>query len=386
VAHLDPFRAVLYASSIDPALVTTPPYDVISEPERRRLERLHPYNFVKVVLGTELPGDRPGQDKYTRAAAHLRAWMGSGVLRHENGPRLYAYRMDYRLGGAARATGGVIGALTLEDLGGSVRPHERTMPRPRSDRLKLMRTTMANLEPIWLVGGAGVVGVALAAASRRAPLVDFADPTGVRHRLWPLEEREAAPFAGGLQAPLVIADGHHRYAAALEFRDEMRASSGPGPWDATLALVSDPAELPPSLLPTHRLTRLGLDDLRPRLELTPFAGDLPSLAAHLSAEGPGVVGVAAAAGRWTTPSYGSPDTAWLAGKVLEPAGAAVAYEHDLDRVAEAVEAGALAFVLAPIPVDTVIETALAGEVMPPKSTLFWPKPRTGILLRDLLAP
>ena len=96
--------------------------------------------------------------------------------------------------------------------------------------------------------------------------------------------------------------------------------------------------------------------------------------------------MATAAGRWTTPSYGSPDTAWLAGKVLEPAGAAVTYEHDLDLVGSAVEAGALAFLLAPIPVDTVIETALAGEVMPPKSTLFWPKPRTGILIRDMLAP
>ena len=195
------------------------------------------------------------------------------------------------------------------------------------------------------------------------------------------------PFAGGLHSPLVIADGHHRYAAALAFREEMRASSrGPGPWDATLALVSDPAESPPSLLPIHRLTKLSLDDLRPRLELTPFAGDLASLAAHLAAGGPGVVGVATTSGRWTTPSYGSPDTAWLAGKVLEPAGAEVAYEHDLDLVGSVVAAGALAFLLAPIPVDTVIETALAGEVMPPKSTLFWPKPRTGILLRDMLAP
>src|SRR2546421_4623618 len=140
---------------------------------------------------------------------------------------------------------------------------------------------------------------------------------------------------------------------------------GAGRWDATLALVSAPAESPPSLLPIHRLTRLSLDDLRPRLELTPFAGDLASLAAHLAAGGPGVVGVATAAGRWTTPSYGSPDTAWLAGKVLEPSGAAVTYDHDLDLVGSAVEAGAPAVLPAPAPRGTPLPTPPAGGGHPP---------------------
>jgi uncharacterized protein (DUF1015 family) len=217
--------------------------------------------------------------------------------------------------------------------------------------------------------------------------MDFDDPTGVRHRLWRLGDEEVAPIAGGVPGSLVIADGHHRYAASLAFQQEMRAAHGPGPWDATLALVSDPEESPPTLFAIHRLTSLRLDDVAGRHELQPFPGDLASLAGNLR---PGTVGVAAAEGYWTVASRGSPDTAWLASEVLggiQEAGAPeVVYEHDLDLVAKAIEEGALAFLLAPIPIRTVIDAALAGQVMPPKSTLFWPKPRTGVVLRDMMVP
>ena len=185
MATLEPFRALLYAPSIDPALVTTPPYDVISAAERQRLEGLHPYNVISLILGAELPGDEPGRDRYARSAAHLRDWITAGILVPEDGPHLYAYRMDYTIGGVPGSSGGVIGALDLEPAApGGIHPHEHTMPTPRSDRLDLMRTTEANLEPIWLVGGPGVVGPAVVAASQLAPLIDFVDPAGVRHRLW----------------------------------------------------------------------------------------------------------------------------------------------------------------------------------------------------------
>ena len=382
VAALEPFRALLYAPSIDPGLVTTPPYDVISPAERQRLERLHPYNIISIILGAELPGDQPGQDRYSRSAAYLRDWIAAGVLVYDDRPRLFAYRMDYEIGGVPGSSGGVIGALELEPLGsGGIHPHERTMPRPRSDRLELMKTTEANLEPIWLVGGPGVVGPAVTSALQRGALIDFVDPAGVRHRLWRLDEAEAAAVSRGMDSPLVIADGHHRYAAALTYRDQMRAAHGGGPWDRTLALVSDPAEEPPALLAIHRVTDLHRDDLSGGAAPEPYGGDLASLANHLATVGPGTVGLADSSGRWTMPSRGTPDTAWLAG-VLDTAGATVAYEHDLDEVAAAVAAGSLAFLLAPIPIEVVITAALAGEVMPPKSTLFWPKPRTGLLLRD----
>ena len=382
MATLEPFRALLYAPSIDPALVTSPPYDVISAAERQRLEGLHPYNIISIILGAELPGDEPGSDKYARSAARLRDWIAAGVLVPEDRPHLYAYRMDYTIGGVPRSSGGVIGALDLEPVAsGGIHPHERTMPKPRSDRLELMRTTQANLEPIWLVGGPGVVGPAVGAASQLAPLIDFVDPAGVRHRLWRLDDASAKAVTEGLNSPLVIADGHHRYAAAVTYRDEMRASHGPGPWDRTMALISDPAEAPPALLAIHRLTDLPVSDFSDEASLQPYAGDLPSLVRHLETVGPGTVGVADSLGRWTMPARGPLDTAWLAG-VLDAAGASVSYEHDLEEVAAGVAGGNVAFLLAPIPIQVVVDSALAGRVMPPKSTLFWPKPRTGLLLRD----
>jgi uncharacterized protein (DUF1015 family) len=398
VAALDPFRAVLYASSIDPASVTTPPYDVISGAERQRLESLHPHNLIRVILGTDQEGDGPGADKYSRAAALLRAWLTDGVLVGDDRPRLYAYRMSYTWGGAERVTGGVIGALGLETFagaegrqgGGGIFPHERVLPKPRSDRLDLTRAAMANLEPIWLIGGEGLVGPALASAAARPALVDFRDPDAVRHQLWPLTDAEAAPLAGGIPTPLVIADGHHRYSASLALRDELRAERGPGPWDATLALVSDPTEEPPALLPIYRLTSLSVDDVAARGSLAAFDGDVAALAAAVAERGPGTIGVASPAGCWTMaidpPSLGVPDTAWIARHLLEPASADVTYEHDLALVAEAVAAGSVALLPAPIPIAAVVDTALAGMVMPPKSTLFWPKPRTGILLRDFQRP
>jgi uncharacterized protein (DUF1015 family) len=389
VTALDPFRAVRYPSSVNPADVTTPPYDVISEAERQRLESLHPSNIIRIILGAEQPGDEPGSDKYSRAAALLRQWLAAGILVAENEPRRYAYRMATEVDGVERATGGVIGALRLETLGaGGIFPHERVLPKPRSDRLDLTRAAQANLEPIWLVGGEGVIGPALASAARRPALIDFRDPDGTRHQLWPLTDEEAAPIAGGLTTPLVIADGHHRYSASLALRDEMDAAEGPGPWDATLALVSDPTEEPPALLPIYRITDLTPAAVASWGELTPFTGDVAALAAQVAERGPGTVGIASGAGCWTVgidaPTLDAPGTAWIARHL--PPGTGVTYEHDLALVAEAVAAGSLAILPAPIPLPFVIEAALAGHVMPPKSTLFWPKPRTGIVLRDFLRP
>jgi hypothetical protein len=119
------------------------------------------------------------------------------------------------------------------------------------------------------------------------------------------------------------------------------------------------------------------------LALEPFAPDTAGLLAEVAARGPGTIGVVSRQGRWTMTSHDVPDTAFLAGRILGPAGAPVRYEHDADRFLEAVADGWLGFVLAPAPLDLVLEHALAGKRMPPKTTLFWPKPRSGLLMRDL---
>ncbi|HEU5001746.1 MAG TPA: DUF1015 domain-containing protein [Actinomycetota bacterium] len=388
MAVLEPFRAVRFAPRIDAGLVTSPPYDVISDAQREGLLEADPHNIVRIIL----PSAAPGGDRFTQAAAEFRRWLAAGILVADAEPAHYAYRMDYEVGGRARSTGGLIGALVLEEPGQGIFVHEHTMPKPRSERRDLTRAARANLEPIWLTGGDGVIGPLVAAAGDGQPLVDVTDPVGVRHRAWALAPAASAALAAGIDTPLVIADGHHRFAASLALRDELRAAEGPGPWDATLALVSDPTDEPPSLLPIHRLTDLTAAEVAAAGTLEPFAGDAAALAGHLAAGGPGTIGLATAAGRWTMaidpPTLGAPDTSWVATHLLEGAGRAVevAYEHDLDAVAAGVSAGRLAILLAPIPVRTVIETALAGKVMPPKSTLFWPKPRTGVVMRDFERP
>jgi uncharacterized protein (DUF1015 family) len=399
---LQSFRATVYSGDLDPAQVTTPPYDVISPAERERLRALHPHNMVHLTLGS---ASRNGTDVHGHRGARrrLEEWVRAGVLVPEGPAAMYLYRMDHREGGRERSTAGVVGTLTLEGLGeGGIFPHERTFPGPVADRLELMRAAQANLEPIWLVAARssdalGALAEAVPGANDRgaparkgpsgqAPIVDLSDAGGIRHRLWRIAKEGAERVAEALSTtPLVIADGHHRYAAALAFRDEERTRAGPGPWDQTLALISDPVRDPPSLLPIHRVARVSVDRVASAAELTAFRGGLEALASHVREAGPGTIGVASSRGCWTMKSEGPLDSAWVGTHVLEPLGADLSYEHEIEQVSSEIAAGAVGFILAPVPVGLVLETALAGRLMPQKTTLFWPKPRTGLLLRDLEA-
>ncbi|MGH2769529.1 MAG: DUF1015 family protein, partial [Actinomycetota bacterium] len=320
------------------------------------------------------------------AAQRLRQWIRAGVLVREGPAAMYLYRMDYREGARARSTAGVVGTLTLEGFReGGIFPHERTFPGPVADRLRLMRAAQANLEPIWLVAARGseALGV-LAEVARPGAIVDYSESGGIRHRLWRASPDEARGVAEALcSTPLVLADGHHRYTAALAFRDEERARAGPGPWDQTLALISDPLRHPPSLLPIHRVARVSIDRVASAAELIAFPGDLEKLASHVSQAGPGTIGVAGPGGCWTMSPKSALDSEWIGTQVLQPLGAEAIYQHDLEQVSTEILAGAVGFILAPVPLGLVLEAALAGRLMPQKTTLFWPKPRTGLLLRDL---
>jgi uncharacterized protein (DUF1015 family) len=383
-----PFRAVRYAPGTNLAQVTAPAYDVVGPEERAELAARHPHNIIGVTLETDQADDDDGSNKYTRAAARLRDWLAEGVLVEDAVERLYLYRLDHPSHGEARTTMGIVGAVALVPFGGEIAPHERTMPGPKADRLELMRTTRANLEPLWFVAARPLGGLTSLGARLEAtpPVADIGDPFGVRHRVWVVPGQDAAVLTeAATDVPFVIADGHHRYETALAYREERRAADGPGPWDFTLGLVVDPVEYPPVLEPIHRLVdaSVELGTLLDGIELEPFDGDPGALLAEVARRGPGTIGVVGGEGRWTMRSEESPDTAFLAGRVLGPAGVSVRYEHDADRFLEAVGAGAVGFVLAPTPLALVLEHALAGRRMPPKTTLFWPKPRSGLLLRDL---
>jgi uncharacterized protein (DUF1015 family) len=385
VPEISGFRATRYAPGAELASVTAPPYDVIAPDERDRLAQLHPNNIVQLTLNKELDGDTPENNRYTRAAQTFRDWRSSGVLVTDDSERMFLYRLDFEADGQAQSIAGIVAALILEELGsGGVYGHERTIPGPKADRLSLMRATGANLEPLWFFASKTIPDFRqiVEELSAQEPVADMKDPQGIRHRVWSLsKEREARLSNEVEKIPLVVADGHHRYETSLTYRDERREADGPGPWDATLAMITDPVEYAPTVHPIHRLVKdLPLSEI-PNLQ--PFEGSFEDLCAHVEASGPGTIGVANKNGLGTIRASGDIDTVWLAEKIIEPPNRPVRYEHDMRIVTERLaQKGETVFVMAATPVELVAKKALEGVRLPPKTTLFSPKPRSGLLLRS----
>ena len=251
--RFEPFRGLRYASDLAPvAQVIAPPYDVITPTERVHLASRHQANSVLVELPeADLQG---GRDRYAVAADLFSRWLAQGILRVEDGPSLYPYRMTDTTG---RSTTGVVGALGLAEPGeeGDVLPHEQTLPKPKTDRLDLLRATRANLSPIW--GLSMATGVtATFDPTDDEPVADAYDDDGVRHQLWVLSEVDAVAAIGAAvgAAPVVLADGHHRYETARAYQAERRAANGgqAGPYDLVMALVVELAEEQLSVGAIHR--------------------------------------------------------------------------------------------------------------------------------------
>ncbi len=390
VPRFEPFPGLRYRDDVDLDAVTAPPYDVISPAARSELAGRTAYNVVHV----DLPDEAEGPDRYTRAAERLAQWEGEGVLVRDAEPRLYVYRMGYRdRDGRPRQTTGVLGALGLVPPADGVLPHERTTPKAKTDRLELLRATATNLSPIW--GLSLAEGLAELCEPTGPPLGRATDEDGVHHRFWPvtspalieaLAERVAS-------APVVIADGHHRWETSITYRDEV----GPGPADLTLALVVELAPDQLDVRPIHRLLR-GLpsdldllDALSSWFEVLETQPPDPSLPAR--AEEAGALGLALPGGRAALlrPLVGAfpDDTPDLDSSRLDVARAAlpqhdVVYEAEIDAVLAEVGAGeAVGAVLRPATVAQIAATAHGGDRMPPKTTYFWPKPRTGFLFRPV---
>jgi uncharacterized protein (DUF1015 family) len=404
--RLVPFRALRFAAS-DPAALLSPPYDVIDEDERRELEASDPHNVVRLILPRDLDG-QPGSG-YGAAASLLASWRSSGVLVPDPTPALYVYEMD---DGRAR-TRGLVGAVGLTPPeAGVVLPHENTMAGPVADRLALTEATQANLEPIYLVyAGGGAASQAVAAADRDAPLAS-AVVYGVTHRIWALADPATlqAIAADLLSRRAVIADGHHRYATYLRHQADRRAAgAGAGPWDRGLALLVDASTYGPQVHAIHRyVPGLSLDDAVSRAAAGFTVQDVPSSSAlaALTAADKATAFVVTDGDRWVLLSDPSPDlvastlpaersAAWrsldvtIAHRVLidrlwqlQDTEDVVGFEHDVPAaVAAAQRTGGVALLLNPTPVEAVAAVAEAGERMPRKSTLFTPKPRTGLLIR-----
>ncbi|HYZ10942.1 MAG TPA: DUF1015 domain-containing protein [Actinomycetota bacterium] len=384
-----PFDGLRYDPGVvgtDLAAVTSPPYDVVLPHDQARLHESSPYNIALVDLGADDAG--APEDKYTRAGQLLRRWRRDGVLAPTGHDSVYPYELRFAYQGVDRSVRGVMMQVALEPWGGAVLPHERTMSAPVEDRLRLMRATAADLSPIYAVVGGPSASQSelLDRAASRPPELELTDEEGVTHRVWSEPMPEALREWYRHQS-LLIADGHHRYQTALAHREELRAARGPGPWDAVLMLVVDAATEDPPVLPIHRLLHVDplpeLDGERVRgLEeiLANLVDDDLRFGAALRAGG----GLLHVIGRLAGPP---PTVAALHREVLDPMPGArdVRFVPDAFGAEAAVRSGQadLALFLPPARVANVRAVVASGGRLPQKSTYFWPKPRTGLVIRPL---
>jgi uncharacterized protein (DUF1015 family) len=383
--HFDPAVAGPLAS------LTAPPYDAITEPERERLHRASPFNVVRLILGREQPGDDDRSNKYRRGASLLRDWIDAGVLRPAPGPRVYPYEMSFAGADGVRAVRGVVAEMDLEPFGPTVLPHERILAAPLEDRLRLLRTVPANLSPVYalVAGPVPSVGDFLDAASASPPAMEVPDEAGVRHRMWMVGDGFEDATEALSRGPVMIADGHHRYTVALRYREEMRRRVGPGPWDRMLVLLVDAADEDPPVLPIHRTTRGAVPGGTPGRRV----GDLAEILRTIRDEDVTYGEVRRRRGRLEhlvrTLSGDPPTVCALHAEVLASVpDADLAYVPEAAQAEAAVRTGraAAAFLLPPTRVDRVWRVAAEGTTLPQKSTYFWPKPRTGLVIRPLAPP
>ncbi|MDQ1437741.1 MAG: hypothetical protein QOK43_1370 [Acidimicrobiaceae bacterium] len=376
VPRFEPFAAVRYTTPdgrVD--RLVAPPYDVISPEDRARLVALDEHNAVRI----ELPAEEGGRDRYEVAADLWRQWRADGVLADDDAASFYAYRMRFTdETGRARQTLGVLGALELSRPGeAGILPHERTTSKDKADRLNLLRACRANLSPIW--GLSLAPGLSDLLPVDRAPDAQATDEHGVAHELWRITDQsviDAVRAAVGAE-PLVIADGHHRYETALAFRDE---DGSPGA-HAVLAYVVELSDEQLAVGPIHRLLN-GPVDLSSWFDMEPV--DEPAA---------GSMSLVTRDGLWrltAKPATADAAEADLDSSRLDVALAAlpnvsVRFQHGVDLVVAAVEKGDAdaAVLLRPATVTQIAATGHGGERMPPKTTFFFPKPRTGMVFRAL---
>jgi uncharacterized protein (DUF1015 family) len=398
VPRFEPFAGLRYQMSANLDPVTAPPYDVIDEPERAELAARSPYNAVRLELPVDADAEE-GEDRYQGAARLLRRWSEIGMVVPDDPASFYLYRMGYHdEAGRPRQTTGVIGALGLEALGeGDVLPHEQTTARAKGDRLQLLEATKTNLSPIWCLSLAQ--GLAAMVEPLGPPFARCTDDDGVHHRLWRVNSPAIVDTIAEVvaSAPLIIADGHHRYETALAYRDQ-RDGAGPGGYDLVMALVVELAEDEVSVRPIHRLLTGLPEDLDVVEALSTWfrPEQVPSTDTPLSETmtGAGALGlVLPGGGRWLLHPRAEAFPDELLDLDASRADHArqglpthdVAYRHDGADLAGRVQdrPGSAGLLLRPAKVDQIADAAHRRVRMPPKTTYFFPKPRTGMVFRSI---
>jgi uncharacterized protein (DUF1015 family) len=420
--RVEPLRALYYDPAVAGPLqaLAAPPYDVIDPAQRAELQSRSPYNVVAI----DLPEDPDGGDRYEHAAALLSAWRADGAVTLDDEPAVWALVQDYTgPDGRTLTRNGFFARVRVTDYGpGAIRPHERTHPGPKADRLSLTRATRANLSPIFSLYSDPQLTAwkALEPTTRsEAPFGEVTEADGTRNRLWRITDPDivATVTSTTSEAELLIADGHHRYETARVYADEI---GGEGAHRYVLMCLVALQDEGLTVFPTHRLVdglkgtgkpELLAETLRACFEIEPIAvedlvppgaGDgtieLGYMDSHLQRAFRLTLkdqAIADDALADMPDAYRRLDTAVLEALVLKgPLGLTeddishlhgLGYARSFEEARELVESGTFdaGFFLRGIPVAQIQDIAAAGVNMPPKSTYFFPKVPTGLLFNPL---
>lgn len=420
MASILPFKGIRYNPEMVPRmeLVIAPPYDVIDHQTQDNLYKKSKYNIIRLEYGKETPQDSDAENKYTRAARYFRQWLQDGVLRKEHQPCLYWYEQQYSLKNRQLTRSGLIAGVKLEPYEKKVvLPHEETLSKPKTDRLKLLQACQANFSPVFglFIDEQHRLKEICTFVKAYEPVINFKDDSGQTHRLWKFEDTSVMANIQSFFArkQILIADGHHRYETALEYSREMKAKGKNGYDHILMTLVNlyDPGLI---ILPTHRVIQKiegfhlesVLSLIQRDFDILPLhhINNLESLMQNLRSEGEDKTAFAMYAGKnyvylltekkeaGEYPYRTKLDVLVLQELILERVfgispdkrreESNLAYTKDEQEAVSLVDEGKAqaAFLLNPPKVEQVVEVARSGKKMPQKSTFFFPKLVTGLVI------
>lgn len=429
MANLIPFRGVRYnPAKVALDKVVTPPYDVIDASAQAAYYDLDPHNVIRLELGLKYDTDSDQENRYTRSRDFFQQWLQAEILKHDELPALYLYEQEFEVRGEKKIRTGFLSGVQVEEYSkGVVLPHEETLPKHKADRLELLRTAQANFSPIFgLYADANheIDAILAEAKGNRPPDGQVMEPAGVINRLWAVMDQVAIAKVVQLMQgrQIFIADGHHRYETSLNYAKEMVELGHPELNYIMMALVNlyDPGLV---VFPTHRLVRnlpnFDLEQLLTGLSHNFYVESLPaetSLDAFIAAmedSGQAVqtFGLYAPGQRYFIFKVKHPEqldemvaghsSAWCnldvsilhtlvldkllgIGSQQRADESNLTYTRDEEEALKSVDSGAyqLAFFMNATKVEEVTEVAIGGEKMPQKSTFFYPKIVTGMVIND----
>jgi len=409
MAEIIPFRGLLYnVSKVSIEDVFAPPYDIIPPELQKSLYNRNPYNIVRIDFGKEEAGDNETENKYTRAKRCLDDWIKDGVLIHSDQPSFYTYEIIYSVHGVKKRLPGFLCLVKLEELGkGSIYPHECTHSNPKQDRLNLLKACKANTSPIFSLYKSSEDGISRILSRRMltAPYLQTADIAGNLHRLWQIDQTEEIGIIKQelSDKSIFIADGHHRYETSFEYQREMSmtktSSSSRKSYDYTLMFLANLMDEGITILPAHRLIKEIPKDIHEMLaryfEIETVADDFDIYRRLFGKKN--VFGFFRKREKsWYILTYRGRNLSdvhsdlreidviilheMIFKRILQ--NAEIGYEMDIAKALDQVNHGeyAAAFFLNPTRVEDVEKSALSSVRMPPKSTYFYPKLMTGLVL------